>query len=64
MFLLQLQLLLVIVPKKSRSEFRWTDDELGLLPKCCADFKKQERISRDKLERYKKQVRENKKKFS
>ena len=64
MFLLQLQLLLVMVPKKGRSEFRWTDDELELLPKCCADFKKQKIISRDKLERYKKQVRENKKKFS
>ena len=41
MFLLQLQLLSVMAPKKSSSEFRWTDDELELLLKCCADFKSQ-----------------------
>ena len=35
MFLLQLQLLSVIAPIKSSSEFRWTDDELELLLKCC-----------------------------
>ena len=35
-FLLQLQLLSVMAPIKSRSEFRWTGDELELLLKCCA----------------------------
>ena len=41
MFLLQLQLLSVRTPKKSSTDFRWTDDELELLPKCCADFESQ-----------------------
>ena len=46
MFLLQLQLLSVIAPKTSSTEFRWTDDELDLLLKCCADFKSQKEYQR------------------
>ena len=30
-----------MAPKKSSTEFRWTDDELELLPECCADFESQ-----------------------
>ena len=46
MFLLQLQLLSVIAPKASSTEFRWTDDELDLLLKRCADFKSQKEYQR------------------
>ena len=33
---------------KSSTEFRWTDDELELLLKCCADFKSQKEYSTKK----------------
>ena len=33
---------------KSSIEFRWTDDELELLLKCCADFKSQKESSMKK----------------
>ena len=38
MCLLQLQLFSKMTPAKSSTEFTWTDDELELLLKCCADF--------------------------
>ena len=36
----------MIAPKASSTEFRWTDDELDLLLKCCADFKSQKEYQR------------------
>ena len=39
-----------MAPKKSSSEFKWTNDELELLLKCCADFKSQKEYQGINLE--------------
>ena len=58
MCLLQLQLFSKMTPAKSSTEFTWTDDELELLLKCCADFniqnKYQEINCEDKRNKYEK----------
>ena len=50
-----------MAPKKSSTEFRWTDDEVALLLKCFADFQSQKEYqgtnwedTRNKYEKMKK----------
>ena len=53
MFFIQPQLLSVIAPKKGSTDFRWTDDKLEFLLKCCANFRSQKEYQGINCERNK-----------